>query len=324
MATVNEACAGLIDAVNSSGLDFSLNLTPYSLHFSIRRKFSKISKNSKLLKTNPSQDDVELLRLRSEYEKLYNFCQFETKQKSELEAELLKELNVKSELKEELSEAYKRLNLSTHGDNHAKKLFNENSDLKNIVNTKCIEIKQLKNQLEEIKKEKNALSVALKGKTQEIKEINQANTKKEEVLDKKVIELSEYKTRKMIEEREERIKKKKEIKKEKQKSKRLVNKDDDSNDPHLNSTEETKTDILETEKKGIKIHEDKDANIKGVEENEAHEKDLEDKNINHMSDKEFAEHMWMKFCGRPRPAKYSSQQEFVADELGDERNLDDV
>ena len=98
MTTVNEACSGLIDAVNSSGLDFSLNLTPYSLHFYIRRKLSKITKNNRLLQTNTSQDEIELLRMRSEYEKLYNFCQFETKQKSELEADLIKELNVKSEL----------------------------------------------------------------------------------------------------------------------------------------------------------------------------------------------------------------------------------
>ena len=99
------------------------------------------------------------------------------------------------------------MDLSTNDENHAKKLFNENSGLKNILNNKCIEIKQLKNQLEEIKKEKNALSVTFKGKTQEIKDINKANAKEKEVLDKKVLELSEYKTRKITEERGERVKK---------------------------------------------------------------------------------------------------------------------
>ena len=69
------------------------------------------------------------------------------------------------------------MELSTNDENHAKKLCNENSDLKNILNNKCIEIKQRKNQLEEIKKEKNALSVAFKGKTQEIKDIKRANAK---------------------------------------------------------------------------------------------------------------------------------------------------
>ena len=44
----------------------------------------------------------------------------------------------------------------------------------------------------------------------------------------------------------------------------------------------------------------------GIEENGATEKDLED--VNCMSDKDFAECMWKKFCGRPQPAKYSSQQ----------------
>ena len=38
--------------------------------------------------------------------------------------------------------------------------------------------------------------------------------------------------------------------------------------------------------------------------NEAPEKELEDENLNLMSDKDFMEHMWKKFCGRPRPAAH--------------------
>jgi hypothetical protein len=340
MATVNEACSEIIDAVNSSGLDFSLNLTPYSVHFSIRRKFSKISssRNNRLLKIDTSQNDSlrrELLHMRSEYEKLYNFCQFETKQKSVLEAELLKETNVKGELQVELSKVYHQLNLSTNDENQTKKLVNENSALKDTLNNKCIEIKQLKNQLEEIKKEKNVLSVALKGKNQEIKEINKAIANEKEVLEKKVFDLNEYKARKMTEEREERIKIKKEIKKEKQKSRKLVNhgqNDANSNIPNPEVTEvkqnEVKTDKLETEKnmEGFPRHknyDETDDSIKGVEENEAPEEDLDDENVNLMTDKDFIEHMWKNFCGKPRPAKYTSQQESVKDKLKVGRDLDD-
>ena len=43
MATVNAACSEIIDKVNTSGLDYSINLTPYSIHLSIRKKFSRIS-----------------------------------------------------------------------------------------------------------------------------------------------------------------------------------------------------------------------------------------------------------------------------------------
>ena len=61
--------------------------------------------------------------------------------------------------------------------------------------------------------------------------------------------------------------------------------------------------------------------VKGIEETDESEKDLED--VNCLSDKDFAEHLRKTFCGRSRPAKYSSQQESVSDELGDGRNLDE-
>ena len=61
--------------------------------------------------------------------------------------------------------------------------------------------------------------------------------------------------------------------------------------------------------------------MKGIEENDEPDKYLED--VNCMSDKDFSEHLWKTFCGRSRPAKYSSQQESVSDELGDGRNLDE-
>ena len=140
MATVNEACTGIIEAVNSSGLDFSLNLTPYSIHFSIRRKFSKISRNS-LLQTKNSQDDSlhrELLQMQSEYEKLYNFCQFETKQKAALEAELQKEVKAKNELQDELSKVYIQLNLTVRDENQAHKLVKDDLNQINLYGVKTI------------------------------------------------------------------------------------------------------------------------------------------------------------------------------------------
>ena len=303
MATVNEAC------------------TPYFIHFSIRRKFSKISRNS-LLQTKNSQDDSlhrELLQMQSEYEKLYNFCQFETKQKAALEAELQKEVKVKNELQDELSKVYIQLNLTVRDENQAHKL------VKDDLNIKSVEIKQLKNQVEELKKDKNSLSVALKGKKQEIKEIYKANAKQKEALEKKVIDLNEYKTRKMTEEREERIKKKKELKKEKQKNRRLVKHDTDdaSNIPNVELTEVKESKIKTNSLVNEQNPKETDDSRKAVEENEAPEKELEDVDVNLMSDNDFAEHLWMTFCGRPRPAEYCSQQESVPEKHGDDRELDD-
>jgi hypothetical protein len=38
---VNRMCSEIVEKVNLSGLDFKINQMPYSLHLSIRKKFSK-------------------------------------------------------------------------------------------------------------------------------------------------------------------------------------------------------------------------------------------------------------------------------------------
>ena len=37
MAAVHKMCSEIIEKVELSGLDFNINQTPYSIHFSIRR-----------------------------------------------------------------------------------------------------------------------------------------------------------------------------------------------------------------------------------------------------------------------------------------------
>ena len=46
----------------------------------------------------------------------------------------------------------------------------------------------------------------------------------------------------------------------------------------------------------------------------------EEENLESMSDNDFLEHMWKKFCGQPRPAKFSFQQESKSNDDG--RDLD--
>ena len=88
------------------------------------------------------------------------------------------------------------------------------------LNAKGIELKHLKGHIEDLKKDNNALSVALKDKSKEIK-LDKAHAKEKEVIERKLIELNDDKARKRNEEREEKTKKKKEIKKEKQKQKQF-------------------------------------------------------------------------------------------------------
>ena len=60
MLTVNQACAFILEKVTSSKLDFSIHQTSYNIHFSLKTKFSKNSKNIPLDYSSPvtePQDD---------------------------------------------------------------------------------------------------------------------------------------------------------------------------------------------------------------------------------------------------------------------------
>ena len=82
MATVNQVCATILDNVINSGQDFSIHQTPYSIHFSLRKKYCKNSSNKIPLNSPPhtslqqetqvEQFRQELLHTRNEYVKLYN------------------------------------------------------------------------------------------------------------------------------------------------------------------------------------------------------------------------------------------------------------
>ena len=77
--------------------------------------------------------------------------------------------------------------------------------------------RHLKAEIDDTKKHKNALSVALKGSKQQFKEQQKAFTKEKEALEQKIGDLYNYKINKLSEEMDERARKKKEIKKAKQK-----------------------------------------------------------------------------------------------------------
>ena len=56
---VNRICSEIIEKVSTSNLDFKMNQTPYSLHFSIRKKFSKTTAEEEVnqpLRGNVSED----------------------------------------------------------------------------------------------------------------------------------------------------------------------------------------------------------------------------------------------------------------------------
>merc|ERR1719186_2127294 len=114
---------------------------------------------------------LELLYLRNEYEKLFNFYQKETEFKECLETELKTVNEAKEEHIKETDAVLKKLHLE-------KKSFQEKFE------NKCIEVKDLKGEIETMKRENNSINVALKGSKKEIKEQNKRFEKKIGTLEK--------------------------------------------------------------------------------------------------------------------------------------------
>ena len=91
MNSVNQICESIVHQVTTSCLDFNMNQTPYSLHFSIRKKFSKnLTPNRSSLSSadRPAETEYlrqELLCMKNEYTKVFSFYQFEMKERMHLE-----------------------------------------------------------------------------------------------------------------------------------------------------------------------------------------------------------------------------------------------
>ena len=150
MATANQVCATILENVINSGLDFNINQTPYSIHFSLRKKYSKNSSNKIPLCSSPNtslpqetQVDnfrQELLHTRNEYVKLYNMYEAEQEARSKLD--------------EEYKELIKKLATEEKSVENVKAIKIDNKSLKEKLENKSLELRHLKTELENVKKEK--------------------------------------------------------------------------------------------------------------------------------------------------------------------------
>ena len=185
---VNKACSDILDTVNRSKLDYKMNQTPYSLHFSIRKKFSKISTQTptdftSLLHPEVSQDYGErlhqdLIYTRNEYVRLYNIFVAEREAKDKLEAEFSVLLD-KFEAKEKHEKDFKAFEA-------------ENKKLREKFENKCLELKHHKDQVDDLKKERNTSSVALKASKKEKLEAITDFEKDKKRLEEKINKLNEF------------------------------------------------------------------------------------------------------------------------------------
>ena len=93
-AIINNTCEEIIKNVVNSNLDYKMNQTPYSIHFSIRKKLNRnYNQNCEEIKFSGETNLIEglrqeLLYVRNEYQKLYGFYQSEMEARVKVEAEL--------------------------------------------------------------------------------------------------------------------------------------------------------------------------------------------------------------------------------------------
>ena len=251
-AAISNICEEIIKNVVNSNLDYKMNQTPYSLYFSIRKKLTR-NYNQNNIEENKFVEDPhlveglrhELLYVRNEYQKLYGFYQLEMEARAKIEAEL----DIVNNLVGEKDENNQKADLEIRQLKHNLK------DLQSKYETKCVEYKQLRGEIESVSKDKNALSVALKSSKQNAKEQNKAFEKNIDTLKKKLAELNEFKNRKLSEEREEKIRKRKDLKKAKQKLKKIeveeIRKSED-----LNIAEFEEPLVADVDRNGVLVNED--------------------------------------------------------------------
>ena len=179
--SIDQTCEHIVRQVCSSNLDFHMNQTPYSIYFSIRKKFIK--------GFSPHDNSTSSTRQNSETEPL------EKIHRSEIER-----LKLELEKKTKVLGDFKKLELFKNElETENKKLRKELSDQKNKYELKCTEIKTIEALRKESKKEQ--------------KDMAKNHEKEMRALETKLNELIKFKTKKLDDEKDLNMKKNKASKK---------------------------------------------------------------------------------------------------------------
>ena len=208
----NKICDEIIRNVSSSNLNYRINQTPYSVYLTIRKKFIKEfepnhSEPKIVSEENPkyvSDLEKENVYIKNEYDKLarlYNAClQHKTSLESEVNSLGAEFVRLKEAEEEKVCA-------------EVKKVIHEKKNIETKYEKVLKENKDFKSEVSDLKREKNALNVAIKASKKEMSEQNKRSDAKIRELEKKVVELSEYRMKRLSEDRELKIKQKKDLKK---------------------------------------------------------------------------------------------------------------
>ena len=100
--SVDLTCEKIINSICTSKLDYHMNQTPYSIHFSIRKKFIKGYKHQNHSEYSENfyteSSEVQLFNLKKEYAKLFSFYETALANEKFLESEMLRLSNNYAEL----------------------------------------------------------------------------------------------------------------------------------------------------------------------------------------------------------------------------------
>ena len=207
----------IIDSVQKSNLNFQLQVSPFSAYISLKKSLVKDKSGSLLLPQKSPPLTVSSPQPSSNSESAKLIIKI-----NELESALVIQKNrYEDAVKDNEVTNQKLKDTEKKVVDENRKLEIEKKALRQEIKTyvakledKVLEVKKLKNDIDEQNKEKNALNVALKSAKQDVKSQSKAFEKKLTSFEKKVSELTDFKTKKLNEERLERVAKKKELKRE--------------------------------------------------------------------------------------------------------------
>ena len=199
---IQNSCAKILNTVRQSGLNFSIQETPYSFFVTVRKSVLKSLQVSIL-----DEPEIGTVNLASNAftEELQSRCLFLEQSNSRLKSdfeEAVHELEVlqseKNDLSEHLTESKDKIDIV--GNNI--KVVNEEKRALQIKHERiCSENKNLKNELESTKADLVTAVATLKTTKKEAKDSSHQNEKKTGQMEEKIKVLEDFKRAKMSEEK---------------------------------------------------------------------------------------------------------------------------
>ena len=211
--SIQRSFQSIIDNVRTSGLNFSLQETPFSVYFSIRKSQSRASKSPFSLDPQTLSDHftTSCQSCSTELESLKSRCQYSDECYESLKEKYEGEVNDHEVTRENLTNLKTQMeNLHNHTDHlvaEKVKVINDEKRGLQIKHEKtCSDFKILQNENVDLTKEVNQLKVALRSAAKEFRDEAYKNTKKVDALESKIKDLYEFKKVKAAEEKELKIK----------------------------------------------------------------------------------------------------------------------